>query len=165
MTRETSSVVSALSKIVAGQYLEHDGTFCVHTQHLPNLQPDTNLILCFAAIATQCEQLLRARHLRQLRRVSSAIRYVTSFVTTTSRSFGPHGDRRNISKPLLSLQLNYHNTVRFVMPAQPYNGMRVSAHLQLLTMETELEGPMIDIIKVSEWLTKNVNERLYPRLL
>lgn len=51
------------------------------------------------------------------------------------------------------------------MPAQPYNGMRVSAHLQLLTMETELEGPMIDVIKVSEWLTKNVNERLYPRLL
>ncbi|KAH6629067.1 hypothetical protein C7974DRAFT_180531 [Boeremia exigua] len=30
-------------------------------------------------------------------------------------------------------------------------------------MQAQL-GPMIDIIKVSEWLTKNINERLYPRL-
>lgn len=43
--------------------------------------------------------------------------------------------------------------------------MRVSARLQLLTMQAQRDGPMIDIIKVSEWLTKNVNEKLYPRLL
>lgn len=51
------------------------------------------------------------------------------------------------------------------MSEQPYTGMRVSARLQLLTMQTKQDGPMIDIIKVSEWLTKNVNEKLYPRLL
>jgi hypothetical protein len=39
------------------------------------------------------------------------------------------------------------------------------AHAQLLTMQTHKGGPMIDIAKVSEWLTKNVNEKLYPRLL
>ncbi|KAJ4333793.1 hypothetical protein N0V87_007361 [Didymella glomerata] len=32
-------------------------------------------------------------------------------------------------------------------------------------MQAHKDGPMIDIIKVSEWLTKNVNEKLYPRLL
>jgi hypothetical protein len=48
---------------------------------------------------------------------------------------------------------------------QQYSGMRVSARLQLLTMQTQRDGPMIDIIKLSEWLTKNVNEKLYPRLL
>ncbi|KAJ4371861.1 hypothetical protein N0V86_008415 [Didymella sp. IMI 355093] len=46
-----------------------------------------------------------------------------------------------------------------------YEEMRVSAYLQLLTIQTHKDGPMIDIIKVSEWLTKNVNEKLYPRLL
>ena len=43
--------------------------------------------------------------------------------------------------------------------------MRIYARLQLLTIQTQRDGPMIDIIKVSEWLTKNVNEKLYPRLL
>jgi hypothetical protein len=47
----------------------------------------------------------------------------------------------------------------------PYDGLRVCAHVQLLTMQAHKNGPMIDIIKVSEWLTKNVNEKLYPRLL
>lgn len=47
----------------------------------------------------------------------------------------------------------------------PYQGPRLCARLQLLTMQTHKDGPMIDIIKVSEWLTKNVNEKLYPRLL
>jgi hypothetical protein len=46
-----------------------------------------------------------------------------------------------------------------------HEGMRASAYLQLLTIQTRKAGPMIDIIKVSEWLTKNVNEKLYPRLL
>lgn len=46
-----------------------------------------------------------------------------------------------------------------------FEGLRVCAQLQLLTMQTHKDGPMIDIIKVSEWLTQNVNEKLYPRLL
>ena len=51
------------------------------------------------------------------------------------------------------------------MSEQQYTGLRISARLQPLTIQTQLDGPMIDIIKVSEWLTKNVNEKLYPRLL
>jgi hypothetical protein len=51
------------------------------------------------------------------------------------------------------------------MSDQQSSGMRVTASLQFLTIQTQRDGPMIDIIKVSEWLTKNVNETLYPRLL
>lgn len=51
------------------------------------------------------------------------------------------------------------------MSEQQESGMRMSARLQLLTTQAQRDGPMIDIIKVSEWLTKNVNEKLYPRLL
>mgnify|MGYP004500452707 CR=1 FL=1 len=90
---------------------------------------------------------------------------MTSSVTTTSKLSVPHGDRRNIFKTLLPLYFSCRNFVRFAMSEQQYTGVRVSAHLQLLTMQTQLDSPMIDIIKVSEWLTKNVNEKLYPRLL
>jgi hypothetical protein len=35
----------------------------------------------------------------------------------------------------------------------------------LLTMQTTRGKPMINIAKVSDWLTRNANEKLYPRLL
>jgi hypothetical protein len=32
-------------------------------------------------------------------------------------------------------------------------------------MQTTRDKPMINIAKVSDWLTRNANEKLYPRLL
>jgi hypothetical protein len=36
---------------------------------------------------------------------------------------------------------------------------------RLLTMQATRDKPMINIAKVSDWLTRNANEKLYPRLL
>jgi hypothetical protein len=45
------------------------------------------------------------------------------------------------------------------------SGVQTFAALHVLTLQAKRHGPMINIIKLSEWLNKNVNEKLYPRLL
>jgi hypothetical protein len=45
------------------------------------------------------------------------------------------------------------------------SGVQTFAALHVLTVQAKRHGPMINIIKLSEWLNKNVNEKLYPRLL
>jgi hypothetical protein len=53
---------------------------------------------------------------------------------------------------------------------QPYlSRVHLSIHVavffRFLTMQATREKPMINIAKVSDWLTRNANEQLYPRLL
>jgi hypothetical protein len=52
-----------------------------------------------------------------------------------------------------------------------YSAVRASTLLfvftrfHFLTMQATRDRPMINIAKVSDWLTRNANEQLYPRLL